>query len=221
MIGITYVLLVLPLSIDALIVGITYGLRKIKVPLSSKLIISFFSIFYFGISLFAGKMLAMAFSEYTSKIIGIILLDFIGICLIGKALFERKRPKQLQTKYFFNNTHEYKTLAKIAIKSLGVTIHVIKDPASGDIDGSGIIDRKESLMLGFALSVDSIGVGIGSAMVGMYGMLIPFLVGAFQLFFLCVGMYFGKRFFRYVPSKVVNFLPGAILIVISILKICS
>ena len=84
-------------------------------------------------------------------------------------------------------------LLKIAIKSLGITIQVLRDPSNCDIDKSGIIDLKESLLLGLALSVDAIGVGIGSALSGYHSVFLPFTVGLFQLILLYVGTYLGKR----------------------------
>ena len=41
------------------------------------------------------------------------------------------------------------------IELLGITIKIIKNPTSSDLDSSHSIDSKEALFLGFALSLDS------------------------------------------------------------------
>ena len=154
-------ILAVSLSIDAFGVGIAYGLRKVQIPFLSKMVICFFSILYSGMALALGKAIYGIIPPIAAKITGVAMLAVMGIYIILKALPEDDR----------NNTAEVcckgsRTILEIAVKSLGITIQVIKNPVEGDIDRSGYIDIQESLMLGLALSVDAIGVGIGSALAG-------------------------------------------------------
>lgn len=50
--------------------------------------------------------------------------------------------------------------------ALGLTILVVREPSAGDLDNSGSIDLGEALLLGFSLSVDMLGAGIGLALAG-------------------------------------------------------
>ncbi|MDI5788515.1 hypothetical protein PO124_09275 [Bacillus licheniformis] len=52
------------------------------------------------------------------------------------------------------------------MKSLGIVIHILRKPTSADIDKSGIITGIEAFLLGFALSIDAFGAGIGAAALG-------------------------------------------------------
>ncbi|HBE77409.1 MAG TPA: sporulation membrane protein YtaF [Firmicutes bacterium] len=203
-------ILAISLSLDALGVGVVYGLKKIKIPLVSKLIISIFSVIYAGLALVIGKSLSSVLSPFLGKLIGNIILGVMGVWIIIQALFKEAATSSPDA-----------TLWKIAIKSLGITIQVIRDPLEFDIDKSGAIDTPESLLLGFALSVDAIGVGIGSALTGFYSPLIPFAVGLFQMFFLYIGTYFGETaaIFSRMNPKMLSLLPGVLLICLAIIRI--
>ncbi|MCX7748648.1 MAG: sporulation membrane protein YtaF [Clostridia bacterium] len=212
------ILLATSLSIDALGVGISYGLREIKIPLIPKIIICIFSIIYSVFALFIGSSLSSVLTPFSSKMIGISILLLMGIWIILQSLLRKDNTPVAEAPVKVSDG----TLIKIAIKSLGITIQVIKNPAKGDIDRSGTIDKREALLLGLALSVDAIGAGIGSALAGFQSMAMPLAVGLFQFTFLYAGTYLGKKFLMTgkINKKALSLMPGVILISLAFLKIC-
>lgn len=62
-----------------------------------------------------------------------------------------------------------------------------------DLDHSSSIEGKEALLLGMALSADSISAGIAIATLGVSGTLISLMVGILQYSFLDLGSIFVKR----------------------------
>jgi putative sporulation protein YtaF len=207
---VSIVILAISLSLDALGVGIVYGLKRIKIPFTSKLLICVFSIIYAGMALIFGKALSIILAPFFAKLLGIIVLVLMGIWIIIQALLKEGSD---------NSTEQ--TLWKIVIKSLGITIQVIRNPIEFDIDKSGAIDTPESLLLGLALSVDAIGVGIGSALTGFYSPLIPFAIGLFQMFFLYIGTYLGEKVNlpNRISKKALSLLPGILLIILALIRI--
>ena len=205
------IVLAISLSLDAFGVGIVYGVKQIKIPLPSKLIICFFSILYAGIALVIGKSLSGILSPILAKLVGITILGLMGVWIIIQAILKEKTS---------NSTDE--TLWQVAIKSLGITIQVIRNPMEFDVDKSGAIDTPESLLLGLALSVDAIGVGIGSALTGFYSPVIPFAIGLFQLVFLYIGTYLGDKvtLLNKINKTVLALLPGVLLIFLALIRIC-
>lgn len=215
------ILLSVTLSIDALAAGISYGLSGTRIPLISKIIICAFSLIYATAALLLGKALANLLPLFAGKIIGAAVLAGLGVFMIIKS---RKKPRNAQTEIADNSGPQ--TICKIILKSLGITIEILKNnPSAGDIDRSGTIDKKESLLLGFALSVDSLGVVIGGSLSGLSSWYIPPAVALCQLFFLSSGLFTGsllckKR--RAVSGKydaVTQLLPGVLLIVFSIIRL--
>ncbi|MCR4435307.1 MAG: sporulation membrane protein YtaF [Clostridiales bacterium] len=211
------ILLAASLSVDALVVGMAYGLKKVKIPLVSKLAICFFSIAYSGIAIVTGSSLSSLLPVRVSKLIGIAILAAVGFMIIINAF--RGKENKSEREYKFENRE--KTLVQIAIRSMGITIQVIKNPVEGDIDRSGTIDFRESLLLGLALSVDAIGAGIGSALAGFSSPVIPLSVGLFQLILLYIGTFVGEKFSgrKKLNKRFLSVMPGVLLILLAILRI--
>lgn len=202
---ITIILLALSVSIDSLGIGITYGLRKTSLSTSAKFILFFVSLIVVAISVAFGYILISVLQANVIKIISVVLLCLMGILIIYEALNT-------------NEKKEYKT-HKIFLKSLGITIQIIRNPISSDLNNSKIIEKNEALYLAFALSLDSICVGITSPTFGIYSLLFPILVPLFQLIFLNIGILLGKKLVLYNTSlKKWNIISGILLIVIGILR---
>lgn len=100
------------------------------------------------------------------------------------------------------------------IKCLGITIKIIKNPSSSDLDKSNVIDSKEALFLGLALSLDSFCIGIGGSFMQISFIFFPFLVSIFQLFFLNIGNFLGKKLYGLgnFPDNIWSVISGILLI---------
>ncbi len=210
------ILLALSLSLDAFSAGLVYGLRQIKISFSSKLLISLFSIIYTSAALLAGKSLSKIVPYSISKMLGASILILMGIWIILQTLLKNEPNRANSIK-----TVSTKTLMKIGIKSLGITIHIFRNPIEFDLDSSGAIDTTESILLGLGLSLDAIGVGIGSALLGFYSFLIPISVGLFQWFSLSFGFLLGNKCamnFNF-NQKWIGLVPGIILIFLALLRV--
>ena len=90
-----------------------------------------------------------------------------------------------------------------------------------DIDHSNNIDAYESIFLGLALSIDSICVGIGSGIIGLNDIILPFFVAAFQLVFLNCGNSISQKFVKYlnVSEQALSIFSSVILIMVGIFRI--
>lgn len=116
---------------------------------------------------------------------------------------------------------ESKKIYQFFIKFLGITIQIIKDPMSSDLDKSKKIDIKEAIYLGITLSIDSFCIGIGSSILGINSVLFPILVSVFQIIFLSLGRLFALNVGKNVriPDNTWNLVSGILLIFIGISKI--
>lgn len=120
-----------------------------------------------------------------------------------------------------NNKEKVKKEYHFFIKFLGITIQIIRDPSYSDLNKSNKIEGKEALYLGMALSLDSIGIGIGSSIIGLNSFVFPMLVAIFQLFFLSFGSCLGKKIkdISNIPENIWSIVSGVLLIFIGISKI--
>ena len=96
-----------------------------------------------------------------------------------------------------------------------------KPPTDYDIDHSNNIDAKEALFLGLALSVDSACVGIGSGIIGINDIILPFLVASFQLVFLNCGNLVANNITNYinVSERTLAIFSSIILIFVGVFKV--
>jgi putative sporulation protein YtaF len=196
-------------------VGFAYGLKGTKIPLSSKIVICIFSVVYSALGLIFGNMLANVLPSNIGEIIGTVFLSLIGIAMIYKALRNQKsKPAKKKQK-------KDGTIFKIFIKSMGITIQILKNPDKGDFDNSGVIDLKEAFVISLAISVDAICAAIASALIGLNVWYLPFLIGAIQMLFLTIGL-FGGKFLKNkfnLKEKYMSILSGAMLLLLSIIKL--
>lgn len=90
-----------------------------------------------------------------------------------------------------------------------------------DIDNSNTIDKMESIILGFALSIDSACVGLGSGIIGINDIILPILVSSFQLFFINCGNFFGKSVISNfnISENIISMFSGIILIIVALFRI--
>lgn len=180
------ILLSISLSLDAFVVALAHGLKSTRIPFLSKLIICFISIFYFGIAVFLGEYISSFFSPQTAKIIGILLMAFLCIWMLLQVIFNK------DSKCDDDNTSS--VLFKWSIKSIRLTFAIIKNPMLCDVDKSKSISPAEAIFLGTTLSIDSISIGMGYALLGDVSLFAPLMVGLFQLVFLCSGNFIGLKF---------------------------
>ncbi|WP_462412462.1 sporulation membrane protein YtaF [Neobacillus sp. Marseille-QA0830] len=203
-------LLAFALSIDSFSVGFTYGLRKMVMPVKSVLIIAACSAISLLIAVSIGHGLSKVISpELTTKLGGFLL-----ICIGAYVLYQFFRPEKEK-----ELIDEETTIVNFEIRSLGLAINILKKPMSADFDHSGTITGIEAFMLGFALSLDAFGAGIGAAMMGFSPVELALASAIMSSLFVLFGIKSGSYFHRFNWIQRFSFLPGILLIIIGIWKL--
>lgn len=204
-------MLAISLNMDSFGVGISYGMRDIKIPFFSKVILCLCSIIYATVAMILGKWIVSFLPSEFSNIVGVSILIGMGLLVIIQSLFSNNNKKEK------NKTDPI----KIHIKPLQITIQIIRDPVLGDMDKSNSIDAKESLYLGIALSIDSLGAGIGIYAAGIFSVFTPFAIGICQIIFLSIGNLIGKKIatLKKISTKLCLFISGVILIVLGLIRL--
>lgn len=202
-------ILAFAISLDGFSVGTIYGLRKMRIPLPSILIISACSFLMIILSMTIGGMIEPIISPNAASSIGGWILVFIGL----GALFQYFRG--------LRNRQKTNRLVNIEVKRFGLVIKIFREPASADLDQSGIISGAEAFLLGLALSFDAFGAGIGAAFLGYSTIFTAFLVAFMSALFLWAGKTVGYLFSEVKWIKKASFIPGILLILIGLWKILT
>lgn len=208
---INYLILALSASIDSLGIGITYGFRNTKISFASKIILFIISVIITYLSLLFGNIINNILPNNITMLFAGLLLIIMGIWIIYQAI------NKVDSNYDKCTKVEPK-IYNFFIKFLGITIQIIRNPISSDLDNSKKIDWKEALYLGIALSIDSVCIGICSSIIGYSSIILPFLVALFQLLFLLFGNVLGKKVssISKIPENIWNVFSGVLLICIGV-----
>ena len=166
---------------------------------------------------------AVYFGDFLKDLLPDNIANYIGCCLLiflgGFVCFQsfKKDTKNPVCDEVFTEPKIY----RFFIKFLGITIQIIKDPISSDLDKSNLIDGKEAIFLGVALSLDSFAIGISSGILGIHSLLFPLLVSIFQLIFISLGNFVGRLLnsFNKVPEYIWSMISGILLIIIGFVKL--
>lgn len=214
-------LFAISVSIDALGVGTTYGLKKIKIAFLPKFLMSALSFLYSGAAVWLGGCLSQYLPQRIGSLTSGIMLGGIGLYSLLDAIRSSCRDITEETLVLPQpQTQKNRRILHRFIKPLGISITIVKHPTAADFDHSRSIDWKESLYIGLALSFDAIGAGIGYSLGGESGYLLPVLIGGFQFLFLSLGCFLGRKAHHlpFLKPKILAFLPGIIILGLAITR---
>ncbi|MDQ0220092.1 sporulation membrane protein YtaF [Peribacillus cavernae] len=197
-------------SIDGFSVGLTFGMRNMKIPFKSIAVISCCSALSLGIAMMVGEFIGQFISTAAAEKTGGIILIILG-CWVLYQYFrpEKQIEDQVTEKVIFN----------FEIKSLGVAINILQKPLTADFDKSGTINGVEALVLGFALSLDAFGAGIGAAMLGISPFILSICIAIMSSLFIFAGLLSGKILSSSKLVQRMSFLPGVLLMIIGFMKL--
>jgi len=224
------VLLAMALSLDGFGAGVTYGLRKTRIPLLSVLIISLCSGLVLGVSMQAGALLQRFLSPSVASVIGAAILILLGLWSLYQQIRRRNESEEeahARVKVedppcevsMASQEQLQRAVFSLEIPKVGVVIQILRSPAKADLDDSGSISPWEAMWLGIALSLDAFGAGLGAAMLGFSPLGTAAVVALFSGIFLMLGIRVGLRFAAKGGMRLISYLPALMLIIMGIMKL--
>lgn len=203
-------LFALAISSDGFMVGVAYGINKIRIPIISRVVIALASTLAVTGSMILGKGISCFISPVMAKTIGALMIIIIALYFILQAI--RQKICSL-------DHDEEDPLISLNINSLGIIIQILKKPATADFDSSGEISLKEAFFLGLALAMDALGAGVGLALAGMNILLTAVSAGMLKFILISSGMVVGRKIRCENTQGLAPLLTGLILLAIGIIEI--
>lgn len=200
-------LFALAVSSDGFMVGIAYGVRKIRLPVMSLLLISVASATAVTVAMLLGKGLTCFFSPVVASRLGAITIMFIGLFFLVQSFRQKLGCME-------GNGAD--PLLSIKVKPLGIIIQILKEPSSADFDSSGEIGIKEAFFLGLALAMDAFGAGIGIAMAGYNILFTALSVGMLKFILVSSGLMLGRIVINERWQYLSSVLTGLILLALGV-----
>lgn len=175
---------------DNFVVGLSYGIKKIKINLVSNILISLITLTGTVLSMSFSKMIVILIPTNLSNIIGSTMLILIGAWTIIKPLFK--------------NIH---------------SDSILENPEKADKDKSSNIDAKESVTLALALTLNNIGLGIGASITGLNILITSIFTFVFSLLMIIAGYFLGSYYLSKKFTKKATLISGLIIISLGIFEI--
>ncbi|HNX93400.1 MAG TPA: sporulation membrane protein YtaF [Syntrophomonas sp.] len=203
------ILFSLAVSGDGLMVGVAYGIRNIKIPVISLLVIALSSALAVSVSMVLGKALSLFISPHQATTVGSVMILMIGMYFMLQA--GRQKIMNLQQS-------EQDPLLTLNVNSLGIIIQILKKPVTADFDSSGEISLREAFFLGLALAMDALGAGVGLALAGMNIFFTAISVGMVKFILVNTGIRVGQRIQNERWQSLAPFLTGLIFITVAMIE---
>jgi putative sporulation protein YtaF len=172
---VTVLTLALSSSIDNFGVGISYGIRGIRLSFLSNLIIALIAFVFSYVGIVSGQYLSHVLPGMLSNVVGALFLIVIGLRIV--LLTIPKKKKNLPTEEEKNSKYK----------------DYLSEPEQADLDHSGDIGFFEAIVLGIAVSINSLTNGIGAGLIGLSPLEISFASAIFSFLALWWGGLVGKQ----------------------------
>ncbi|HZK34022.1 MAG TPA: manganese efflux pump [Bacillota bacterium] len=180
-------LFALSANMDNFVVGLSYGIKNLKIGLASNLVISLITFAGTALSMSLSKVISRSMPTFVASLIGNIMLILIGGWTIAKPLI-----KGIQTDGILDN------------------------PEQVDKDKSLTIDVGESITLGVALTINNIGLGIGASIAGLNIVLTSVFTFILSILLLISGFKLGSKYLSSLFSKKATIISGLIIIILGL-----
>jgi putative sporulation protein YtaF len=204
------------ISADGFLAGLAYGMGGIKIPAASRFIIAFAASAMLAVSMALGDALNRLLPAYLHEYLAIIILLGIGIYLIFQG---QKKPAKKDV--------AYGTVWQLSLPALGLIIQILRHPAEVDQNEDRSIAAGEALLLGLALSLDSLGIGFGVAMGGFPIGPTVLCAGLCKFILLSIALKLGvclSAWGKNISKKAENltpYIPALVILALALIKIVT
>jgi putative sporulation protein YtaF len=188
-------------NLDNLGIGISFGIRSLKITAVSNVIIASITMAGTYLSMTIGELISRYISRFAANILGASMIIVIGIWTVAGSLRVRSSEQIVQN-----------------IKGL---TGVIRNPSTADIDHNNVISTKESIALGTALALNNMATGFGAGATGVSPLWTTIVAGLYSLLFIGYGSQIGHTIARTWFGRYSNVTSGIILILIGVYEMIS
>lgn len=194
----TILLIGVAANLDNLGISVSYGLKSTRIPFISNTAIAVISMIFAYLSITVGEYISGFISLTIANYIGGLIIIFLGGKCIVEAFQPKVSPKPVKADSNFN---------------------VIKQPSLADVNEDKVISLKESILLGLALALNCLAMGLGAGITGVSPILTTISIGVFSVISISLGTKLGIKICDNRVGKYSNIVAGIILILIGVYEI--
>ncbi|MBZ9607466.1 manganese efflux pump [Clostridium estertheticum] len=187
-------------NLDNAVVGIAYGIKKVRIGIIANLIIA--------IVTSVGTLLSMLIGAYISKFLphsianglGAIVITILGVYFIIQSIVNLS-----------NNTNS----KALALKNITDMIDYAEE---SDLDNSGDINMKEALIVAFGLTFNNLGTGVAASITGVNIQLTVISTFILSILTIIFGEALGNHVLGEILGRYAPLFSGILLIILGIIE---
>jgi putative sporulation protein YtaF len=209
----TIFLLSLACSLDNIGVGIAYGVRKLSIPFGTNLLIAGLTAAGTLLVMLGGHLVTRLIHPKVAILMGGVIIILAGAWVVLQETFWRqpaKPPEELQL-IALTGVPEVSLLKKIVM--------ILDNPFIADQDFSGHIDLKEGVILGLALLLNNLPIGVVAGLLGLSPVLIAISLIVLSILTIWIGISAGYFLGNHWLGRLSGPISGVILIIIGVYEI--
>ncbi|WP_195574564.1 sporulation membrane protein YtaF [Paenibacillus sp. 1001270B_150601_E10] len=192
-------------SLDNLGVGISYGIRGIRINHLSNFVIAAICFLLSMVGIVSGQWLSSVLPGVVPVLIGALLLFIVGIRII--LLAAPRKPVKAE--------ESIDSPGKSSLSS------ILRNPESVDKDQSGSIGLGEAVILGVALAANAVTNGVGAGLLGLSPLAISLTAAIGSYLSVWLGIALGQkvaniRIGRFTLGQFSTLLSGLIIVLIAV-----
>ena len=202
-------------NLDALLIGASYGFRKVRISFRENLIISLITFAGSFLSVGLGKLLEPIFPANITSYVGSVLLILFGGYLLIKAFYHKSLSAP--------SIKETTDLDASAMEQEQTPADSPADHAPSENmdeeESSGTLTLTEIVILGIMLSMNNIGIGFGTGMAGIAMMPTMIVTLLLSLLFMTLGNRLGEAKWIGSIAKIADPLSGFLLMCLGLVEL--
>ncbi|AAK78306.1 putative sporulation protein YtaF [Clostridium acetobutylicum] len=190
-------------NLDNVVVGMAYGIKKIKIGLLANLIIAITTSLGTFLSMTVGTYIAKFLSKHTANILGAVIIIILGVYFVIVSIPNLKKNTSSKS---------------LAVKDV---TDMVKYAEESDLDNSGDIDIKEAILVALGLTFNNLGTGVAASITGVsiqFTLIFTFTLSIVAILF---GEYIGNHILGKFLGKYTPLFSGILFIILGIIEIIN
>lgn len=187
-------------NLDNLVIGIAYGIKKIKININANILIAVITSSGTFLSMSIGVYISGFLSHNLANCLGAVVLIILGAYFVVQSIIK-----------FLISTKS----KELALKDVS---DMIEYAEKSDSDRSGDISIKEAFIIALGLSFNNLGTGIAASITGVSIQFTIMATFAFSILTIIFGEAIGTHLLGKFLGKFASLFSGILLIVLGVIE---
>ena len=190
-------------NLDNLVIGIAYGVKKIKIGMTPNLIIATVTSIGTLISMSVGKFISGFLPTSLTNMLGAVIIMLLGLYFLIQSIL-KLIPKSYSNSLALKNVDEIMDYAE-----------------KSDSDNSGTLNIKEAFVVSLGLMLNNLGTGLAASITGVNVSITVICTFILSIALLMLGKSIGHNVLGSICGKYAPLISGVLLIILGIFELIN